>query len=72
MLREQLEQLRLQVGVDTVEDSMPADEEHTPGQGYELLRASQLNRGKSIESTVDTYCLFLRVSSKCWRSMFRC
>ena len=54
MLREQLEQLTLQVGLHTVEDSMPADEEHTLGQGHKPLRACQLNRGKSIESIVGT------------------
>lgn len=71
MLREQVEQLRLQGEVDTVEDSMPADEEHTPGQEHKLLRACQLNRGKSIEGTVDTCCFFLRSSGKRWQSMFR-
>jgi len=71
VLREQLEQLRLQVRVDTVEDSMPADEEHTPGQGHKLLRACQLNRGKSIEGTVGTCCFFLRLSGNRWQSMFQ-
>lgn len=71
MLREQLEQLRLQVGVHTVQDSMPADEEHIPGQGHRLLRTCQLNRGKSIEGTVDTCCFFLGLSGKRWQSIFR-
>jgi len=71
VLREQLEQLRLQVGVDMGEDSMPADEEHTPGQGHKPLRACQLNRGKSIEGTVDTCCIFLGVSGKRCKSMLR-
>ena len=71
MRREQLEQLRLQVGVDMTEDSMPADEEHTPGQGHNLLRACQLNRGKSIESTVDTCYFFVGFSRKRWKYMFR-
>jgi len=71
VLREQLEQLRLQVGVDMMEDSMPADEEHTPGQGHKLLRACRLNRGKSIESTVNTCYFFVRLSRKRWQYVFR-
>ena len=71
MPREQLEQLTLQVGLHTMEDSMPADEEHTLGQGHKPLRACQLNRGKSIEGTVDTCCIFLGVSGKRCKSMLR-
>jgi len=70
VLREQPEQLKLQVGVYTVEDSMPADEEHIPGQGHKPLRACQLNRGKSIESTVDTCYFFARLSRKRWQYVF--